>query len=295
MCIGASTGQSRRRGALRLPAGGDARGERHAAPGGAGRRGSRWPHHGDRPGRRAVERAIPGPAPRGRQHRGPDHGHADHRAGPGGGRDRRGRAPVRDSSPVPRRRSRTTIPRRYDWPSRCARPWRPEQSIDEAERPHLPAQRRLNARQRLLCRTAGSGRSRWSTSSAARRTQELVFQCDRNLTDPVLGSHKGESGWCVLDVRSATASPMPETWVVGSVDGTADARPTAMGHRVRLHDRDRAAAGHDRAWWVTAGERRYASPADVAARRGRLALGRRNPDLLPLATLVGPRRHLRRP
>ena len=77
----------------------------------------------------------------------------------------------------------------------------------------------------------------------------LVFQCDRTVTDKA-----GESGWCVLDVRSATASSLPETWVVGRSMGrpTLGQRPWGIEYVYTTTD------NYDRAWWADAGARRYA-------------------------------------
>jgi hypothetical protein len=118
----------------------------------------------------------------------------------------------------------------------------------------------LNARQRLL---TTDGRLRPVRMVAAQRSTEdpdLVFECDRNLTDPVLGYDKGEAGWCVLDVHSATATSLSSTFVVGR----SAARP-ALGQQPWgiEYVYDQAAdgyiiSGYDRAWWSDSGRRRYA-------------------------------------
>ena len=114
----------------------------------------------------------------------------------------------------------------------------------------------LNARQRLLSADARLRQVEMVDEQRSTKDPGLVFQCDRNLTDPVLGYDMGESGWCVLDVRSATASPLPETWVVGR----SMARPT-LGQRPwgieYVYPTPRA--GYDRAWWTDTGARRYAA------------------------------------
>jgi len=116
----------------------------------------------------------------------------------------------------------------------------------------------LNARQQLL---SVDGRLRPVRMVDERRTAKdpaLVFECDRNLTDPVIGYDKGESGWCVLDVRTATAAPLPATWVVGR----SMARPTLgqqpWGIEYVYSAPTGPLSGYDRAWWVDAGTRRYA-------------------------------------
>ena len=114
----------------------------------------------------------------------------------------------------------------------------------------------LNARQRLL---TADGRLRQVRMVDEQRPPDdpgLVFQCDRNLTDPVIGYAKGEAGWCVLNVRSATAAPLPATWVVGRSTGrpTLGQRPWGIEYVYPTPQ-----TGYDRAWWVDAGRRRYAA------------------------------------
>ncbi len=122
----------------------------------------------------------------------------------------------------------------------------------------------LNAWQRLLTSDGRLRRVRMVDEQRAPDDPRLVFQCDRNLTDPVKGYANGQSGWCVLDVRSATASPLPATWVVGRSMGrpTLGQRPWGIEY---VYPTPRS--GYDRAWWVDSGERRYAelprSPRNV--------------------------------
>jgi hypothetical protein len=116
----------------------------------------------------------------------------------------------------------------------------------------------LNARQRLLSVDGRLRPVRMVDEQRSARDPGLVFECDRNLTDPVIGYDKGESGWCVLDVRTATASPLPATWVVGR----SMARPT-LGQRPWGIEYVYASSsgpldGYDRAWWADSGRRRYA-------------------------------------
>ena len=116
----------------------------------------------------------------------------------------------------------------------------------------------LNARQRLLSADGRLRRVQMVDKQRSTTDAGLVFQCDRNLTDPVIGYAKGESGWCVLDVRTATASPLPETWVVGR----SIARPTSgqrpWGIEYVYSTGAGPLRGYDRAWWADAGVRRYA-------------------------------------
>ncbi len=113
----------------------------------------------------------------------------------------------------------------------------------------------LNAWQRLLTSDGRLRRVRMVDEQRAPNDPRLVFQCDRNLTDPVKGYAKGESGWCVLDVGSATAAPLPATWVVGRSMGrpTLGQRPWGIEY---VYPTPRS--GYDRAWWNDSGERRLA-------------------------------------
>ncbi len=134
------------------------------------------------------------------------------------------------------------------------------QSITRIGRDSFLLNDELNAWQRLLTSDGRLRRVRMVDEHRAPDDPRLVFQCDRNLTDPVKGYAKGESGWCVLDERSATASPLPATWVIGRSMG----RP-ALGQRpwgveyVYTPRPGGGLGGYDRAWWVDAGERRYAA------------------------------------
>jgi hypothetical protein len=134
------------------------------------------------------------------------------------------------------------------------------QSITRIGRDSFLLNDELNARQRLL--TTG-GRLRPVTMVDERRgtkDADLVFQCDRNLTDPVIGYDKGEAGWCVLDVRTATAAPLPATWVVGRSTGrpTLGQRPWGIEYVYNQAADGYISGGYDRAWWAVPGGRRYA-------------------------------------
>jgi len=82
----------------------------------------------------------------------------------------------------------------------------------------------LNARQRLVTADGRLRPVRMVDDQRSATDPGLVFQCDRNLTDPVIGYDKGESGWCVLDVRSATAAPcLRPGWSAGRWGGRRSA------------------------------------------------------------------------
>jgi hypothetical protein len=74
----------------------------------------------------------------------------------------------------------------------------------------------------------------------------------------VIGYDKGESGWCVLDVRSATASPLPATWVVGRSMGRPTLGQRPWGIEYVYTTLTGPLDGYDRAWWADSGQRRYA-------------------------------------
>jgi hypothetical protein len=133
------------------------------------------------------------------------------------------------------------------------------QSITRVGRDSFLLNDELNAWQRLLTSDGRLRRVRMVDEQRAPVDPRLVFECDRNLTDPVKGYARGEAGWCVLDVRSATAAPLPATWVIGRSMGrpTLGQRPWGVEY-VYTARPDGGLDGHDRAWWVDAGARRYA-------------------------------------
>jgi hypothetical protein len=117
----------------------------------------------------------------------------------------------------------------------------------------------LNARQRLLTTDGRLRPVQMVAEARSTKDADLLFECDRNLTDPQIGNDKGEAGWCVLDVRTATATSLPGTFVVGR----SAARP-ALGQRpwgieyVYTQAADGyIISGYDRAWWTDSGVRRY--------------------------------------
>ncbi len=118
----------------------------------------------------------------------------------------------------------------------------------------------LNARQRLVTADGRLRQVQMVDEQRPAKDPGLVFQCDRNLTDPVIGHGKGESGWCVLDVRSATAASLPATWVVGRSMGrpTLGQRPWGIEYVYNQTADGYIVSGYDRAWWIDAGGRRYA-------------------------------------
>jgi hypothetical protein len=129
------------------------------------------------------------------------------------------------------------------------------QSITRIGRDSFLLNDELNAWQRLLTSDGRLRRVRMVDERRAPDDPRLVFECDRNLTDPVKGHDKGESGWCVLDVRSATASPLPATWVIGRSVGrpTLGQRPWGIEYVYPT-----PLTGYDRAWWLDSGERHLA-------------------------------------
>jgi hypothetical protein len=134
------------------------------------------------------------------------------------------------------------------------------QSITRTSGPAFLLNDESNARQRLL---TPDGRLRPVTMVDQQRSTKdpgLVFECDRNLTDPDIGNDKGESGWCVLDVRTATAAPLPATWVVGRSAGrpTLGQRPWGIEYVYNQAADGYIVSGYDRAWWLDHGLHRYA-------------------------------------
>jgi hypothetical protein len=116
----------------------------------------------------------------------------------------------------------------------------------------------LNARQRLLSTDGRLRPVRMVDEQRSTKDPGLVFECDRNLTDPVIGYDKGESGWCVLDVRSATAAPLPATWVIGRSMGRPTLGQRPWGVEYVYTTATGPLNGYDRAWWADSGGRRYA-------------------------------------
>jgi hypothetical protein len=113
----------------------------------------------------------------------------------------------------------------------------------------------LNARQRLLTTDGRLRPVRMVDEQRSTKDAGLVFQCDRNLTDPVIGYDKGEAGWCVLDVRSATAASLSATFVVGRSSARPALRQQPWGIEYVY---PAPGIGYDRAWWADDGARRYA-------------------------------------
>jgi hypothetical protein len=77
----------------------------------------------------------------------------------------------------------------------------------------------------------------------------LLFQCDRTYA----GGGEFPSGWCVLDIRTATAASLPETFIA---TGHSAARP-ALGQRPWGLDLS-VPYYYYGAWWADHGVRRYA-------------------------------------
>ncbi|MEO7980349.1 MAG: hypothetical protein ABI807_05605 [Sporichthyaceae bacterium] len=115
-----------------------------------------------------------------------------------------------------------------------------------------------NARQRLLTVDGRLRPVRMVGEQRSTKDPGLVYQCDRNLTDPVIGHDKGEAGWCVLDVRSATAAPLPATWVVGRSMGRPSLGQRPWGIEYVYSATSGPLEGYDRAWWAGSGGRTYA-------------------------------------
>jgi hypothetical protein len=117
----------------------------------------------------------------------------------------------------------------------------------------------LNARQQLLSTDGRLRPVRMVDKRRSTRDSGLLFECDRSLTDPVIGYDKGESGWCVLDVRTATASPLPATWVIGRSMGRPALGQRPWGIEYVYTTGTGPLDGYDRAWWDDSGRRRYAA------------------------------------
>ena len=128
------------------------------------------------------------------------------------------------------------------------------ESIIPTSRPAFLLDDEANGRQRLLTPDGRMRKVRVVDGHRSTKDPGLVVPCHRTVTEG-RPNEAVETGWCVLDVKTATATPLPATWVEGRSTGRPGLGQEPWGIEYVY---PAPGVGYDRAWWTDGGARRYA-------------------------------------